>query len=373
MRAINLVLNQNNNDMEKTTADIFFLCGNGNHPLGSETLKKLGELLGKSCKFNHINFNKFPEGELDNRIPNHANIKGKTVVLFQSMHSSDLMLEALDLTWALHNQYGAARIIGVFPFVWNRRQDPKMEIDPNDLSGKKAKQDEIQRLKMLVDDFAHRGLTDMIVATPHSKSMQEYCKEYGINFYEINTSPLFDEAIKTFVPEEDLDLVKVYTPDLGSMPRAIALAKILNCSVLFNLKNRIIYNETSIKDSNPEELEGILKNLREKYDFPEIYYCATELVKGKIIVMIEDEVASGSTANNTGQLLRKMEAKSIFLLATHAVLTWGWRNKLFYENPFTKIIMTNSIQRDYEKRTGGHIVDISIAPAIATKMFKLLN
>ena len=352
-----------------------FFCGNGNHPLGAQVLKKLSELFGESCKFDHINFNKFPEGELDNRIPQWQKINGKTVVLFQSFNDKDfleLILETLDLIWALKHQYNAERIIVIFSFMCNRRQDSIMEIDPNNL-WKKPKPDEFQRLRMTISLLSHCGVSEIIVPTPHSKAMEEACKEYNIIFHEIDLSGLFADALKTFVSEQELNLVNMYAPDLGSIPRAVNIAKILNCTVLFNLKNRVIYNKTSIKEEGEEKLEEIAKSFREKYNFPKIYYVTSKLVAGKIMALVEDEIASGGTANNTGQMLKKLNSKYNLLFATHAVFTRGWRNQLFYENPFAKIIITDSIERPYEKRTGGQLVDILIAPVVASTLFKILR
>jgi phosphoribosylpyrophosphate synthetase len=352
-----------------------FLCGNGNHPLFAQVLRKLGEFFGQSCKFDHIYFNKYPEGELDNRIPKYEKIKGKTIVLFQSFKSMEfleLLCETLDLLWALKHQYGAKRIIVIFSFLCNRRQDPLMETDPNNI-WKTPKPDEFQRLRMTISFLSHCGVDEIVVPTPHSGEMKKACKEYNIIFHEIDLSHLFAEAIKTFVSEDDLSLVNIYAPDLGSIPRAVNLAKILTCPVLFNLKNRIIYNQTSIKEEKEEELKEIMENLIEQYNFSKIHYVTKELVTGKIMAIVEDEIASGGTANDTGQMLKRLNSKYNLLFATHPLFTWGWRNKLFFKNPFEKIAITDSIERPYEKRTGGQLVDISIAPIIASTLFRILR
>jgi len=355
--------------------NIVFLCGNGNHPIASKALKTLSELFGQSCKLSHINFNKFPEGELDNRIPKFEEIKGKTVILFQSFNDKDfleLIMETIDLVWALKHQYGAERIIVIFSFMCNRRQDPIMEIDPDNI-WKKPKPDEFQRLRMTISLLSHCGVDEIIVPTPHSSAMEKACKEYNIIFHEIDVSPLFAEKITTFVHAQELNLVNIYAPDLGSIPRAVNLAKILGCSVLFNLKNRIIYNKTSIKEEKEENLEEIAESFRKKYNFPKIFYVTPKLVAGKIMALFEDEIASGGTANDTGQMLKKLNSKYNFLFATHPVFTRGWRNQLFYKNPFEKIVITDSIERPYEKRTGGQLVDVSIAPIIASTIFRILR
>jgi phosphoribosylpyrophosphate synthetase len=358
----------------KDISEVVFLSGNGNHHLGSKILKELSELYGESLTFDHINFNKYPEGELDNRIVRYDKIKGKTVVFYGSLYSQELVDEAIDLIWALKHQYGANYIIGIFPFMLNRRQDPIMEIDENEKWSKKiAKPDEIQRLKKTIFLLSACGVNEMIVATPHSTVMSEVCKMYGIKFHEIDPSILFANYTKIFTSEEDHNLLKVYTPDAGSIPRAVNLARILGCPVLFNLKNRAINDKTSILNKNKEEIKMQEAEFREHYHYKEIYYVTPDLVKDAIIIMVEDEVASGGTSNDTGLLLRQFGIKSLLLFVTHAVLTWGWRNKLLFSNPFTKIAMTDTIPRNYEKQTGGKIFDISLANLFGSSLFKILN
>lgn len=358
--------------MKNISEEVNFYSGKGNPQLAIGALGKLTELVGQTCRLDHINFNRFPEGELDNRFAYWQKIINKTNVFFQSITTLDLSMEILDLIWAAEHQYGSKRNIVVSPFVINRRQDPLMEVGPDDEPGKKAKPDEIQRLRQYISLLAYSGVNDMITVTPHSIAMAKYCKEYGINFHEIDPSLLFVEKVQTFVPDEELHLVNVYSPDLGSVKRAVKMAKLLKCPVLFNLKNRLIYNETSIINADEAELKKLMEELRIKYDYAEIHYATSERIAGKIIIMVEDEVASGGTANNTGQLVKSKGAKSIFFFATHSVFTWGWKNKFLQENPFTKIIMADSIHRDYENRTGGLIVDVSLASPIASTLFKLL-
>lgn len=351
-----------------------FRSGNGNHPLGANALRELTELSGQECRFGHVNYNKYPDGEFDNRIVNFKILKDGVAVVYQSMYSQELFDEVLDLIWAIKHQYGAKYIIGVFPFFWNRRQDPMMEESEKEKWSKKTpKPDEIQRLRKNIHLLKTCGVDEMIVATPHSSAMGKACEEYGIKFHEIDPSHLFATALQTFIPAEEQSLVTVYSPDAGSIPRAINLAKILHCPVLFNLKNRAINDRTSIAHEELAEIERLTTEFRSYYKFEDIYYATPEIVSGKIIVIVEDEAASCGTANDTGRLLQQFGVKSIFFMATHAVLTWGWRNKLFYCNPFTKIIMTDSIPRGYEKRTGGKIFDISLSSLFASVLFKIIK
>jgi len=53
----------------------------------------------------------------------------------------------------------------------------------------------------------------------------------------------------------------------------------------------------------------IEEELQFYYQFSDIKCVNAELVSGKIIIMVEDEVSTGGTANDTGRILKKLNAK----------------------------------------------------------------
>ena len=352
--------------------NFFFLSGNGNHNLGYKILNTVSELMGNKLSFSHINYNNYLDGEPDNRIVSYKEIENKTVVFYQSMYNQELMNEALDFIAAVKHQYKARYVIAIFPFLYGRRQDPIMNENEKDepWSKKIAKPDEIQRLENHIRLLKTVGVNEMMVATPHSSKMAKLCDQYEIIFHEIDPSPLFAKTIRTFIPDEDIEL---YSPDLGSLQRATKLASILRCPIIFNEKKRLKNNTISIVENNTTNSQELENELRKYYNFPDIHCITPELISEKNIIIVEDEVSSGSTANNTGLMLREKKAKSIMLFATHPVLTDGWRNQLFLSNPFTKIVMTDTIDRGYKKRTGGLITDVSVASLFGSSLFKLLN
>ncbi len=353
--------------------EVIFLSGNGNHSLGKQILSQLEELIGEKCVFNHINYDTHADTEFSTYIPRWEEIKDKTVVFYQSLHSREFLEEAEDLLYALKYQYGAKYIIGVFPFMLNRRQDPKMEIHPDEFDGKIAKPYEIQRLKHTILRLKNAGVNEMLVATPHSNAMEKYAKEYGILFHEIDASKLFADIAQTLIKDDERALVKVYSPDWGSIERAIKIAKLIDCPVLFNFKERKINGESSIVEAELKDINEKISWAQKEFNFQEIYYATSDMVSGMILIMVEDEIASGKTASETGRLLKKYGVKSLYFFSTHVVLTPGWRGFLIVNSPFTRIFCTNTITRDYKKQTGGELSDISIAPQFASTLFKILN
>lgn len=167
----------------------------------------------------------------------------------------------------------------------------------------------------------------------------------------------------------------VYAPDQGSVSRAFNLAILLPGSrLIFNLKNRDFDNATSIKH-NQEEAAAIVQSFA-KENGPEITHITgenTQIMKDAIIIMTEDEIATGGTANGTARLLKSYGAKTIYFVATHAVCTRGWQRKLFHGDPFAKVFLGNTLHRDYANRTGGRIYDLDVAPLVADQLVKIIN
>jgi phosphoribosylpyrophosphate synthetase len=137
------------------------------------------------------------------------------------------------------------------------------------------------------------------------------------------------------------------------------------------LKNRGFNNETSLVEVDKKEID---KTKNKFINFSNLEYATPELVKEAIIIMAEDEVDSGGTANNQARRLRKLGAAEVYMVFTHAVCTDPWRRKLFgEENPFSQVIVTDTIARGPKKKTGGKIHDVSIASTMASGTFKLLS
>ncbi len=336
---------------------VLFYSGNGNHQLGARILNALREYRGDNSVFSHIDCDFFPDGDFDTHIPRFADIEGKPVVFYQSIFEHKFFEEALELIWAIKKQYKAAYLIAIIPFIIFRRQDHEEKLD------------EICRLRMAIDRLRHAGVDEIITVSPHSPKMKQFCDEFSIKMWEIDPSPLFAATIKTYLET----VPTIYSPDEGSISRAVALAKLSDSRVIFSLKNRGLNNEITIKPEEESEITRIISYYQEEKKFSKIYYADADYINGASIVITEDETATGGTANKTGQRLKNLGAKELLLLASHGVLCPGFRRKLFENDTFDKVILGDTIPRDYEKRTGGKIHDICFAELIAQTLYKRLQ
>lgn len=336
---------------------ILYYTGRGNHHLASSTLIHLGEYYGKELSFSHIDIAEYSDEECDDKFPHNEEIEGRKLVYFQSIYNRELLEEALGSIWALKRQYKAKYLIAVIPFLMFRRQDHE------------EKMDEVCRLRMIIDRLKHAGVDEIITVSPHSPKMKLFCDEFGILMRELDPSPLFSSAIKTYLDE----IPEIYAPDKGSIVRAIGLAKLTGSRVIFSLKERGLNNAIQIKAEDEEEIAELIKYYQEKFNYSDISYADVEHIKDQVIVVTEDEVCTGETANSTGDRLKELGARLIIFLAMHPVLVRSWRRKLLDNNPFDKILMGNTIPRDYSKRTGGLIHDIFVEELLAQVLYKSLQ
>lgn len=337
--------------------DYLFYCGRGNGSLSHELLKKLGEYLGTPLKYEFVDFGTWRDGCPNDRIINFENIKDKNIVFFDSLLSKEDLYDYLSLCWAFKHQYKAKRLIAITPFNLLRRCDHD------------EKAEEIQYLRQYIGFLANAGVDDLIVCTPHSEGFNHYCQEYGINFYPAFMD--FTPDLKTILPKEGK--IVFYSPDEGSIARAIAHAKKIKGSiVLFDLKNRKANNQTEILEAKENNISEIISKYRLKFEFEDLYYVQTDLFQGANIIMIDDEMASGGTANSTAHKLKSMGVKNIYFAFTHTVCVNGWKYTLFYKNPFTRVIAGNTIPRGESDRTGGKIVDVSVAQVLASALYGIV-
>lgn len=340
--------------------NVLFFKGRGNSELALEIMDELKEYIGHRPKISHVNYGRWGDGELEDRFSDYVDIKGKALVFFECLKDESVMVRFLQLCWAAKYQYGAKHIIAVLSFMHYRRQDRKEYLN------------EIQRNKWLVDQMKFNGIGHVILATPHSEQTRLNFEEVGIVFRDVDMSDLFASRLRPLLPEPNEELkVFVYTPDEGSIPRAIGLARKLNLRVLFSLKSRGFNNETDIVEADQNRVAEI----KQQYAFfPDLEYATADLVDDAIIVMAEDEIDSGGTAHRQAVQLRKFGAKKIFMVFTHAVCTDPWRRKLFgTENPFSQVIVCNTIPRGEEKKTGGKIHDVSAANPMASELLRILR
>lgn len=335
-----------------------FISGNGNYPLNNEVLARLRELADCDFQFLHLDFDSFPDTESDLRIPRYAELAGKHVIIFQSMTSLELNDELLTLVWAAKQQYGALSVICVLPFCAYRRQD-----HPD-------KPQEIERSRYLANQLAAAGASRVIFCDIHSQRVIDNFQDHGIEVVNVSASPIFADILLPLVKihRQRGVLVVVDSPDLGSLERAIALARLLQAPIAIGLKSRLVTGQTEIRSS-----EEILTDLRSQY--PDCEFLSDNDLREAVVISLDDEVASGGTSQKRARyLLQEVGVKEVLFCATHPVLISGWRRTFLDPsvNQFSRIFIGNTRHRPYKYKTGGIITTVDVSPVIAEGLYLVL-
>ncbi len=338
------------------TKDFVVIGGVGNHELDSFIIKDINDLTHGKLKFLHLNIDTYPDGEPDLRIENHKEIKGKHVLLFQSIYTGNLKSQFLTLAWAAKRQYGAKSVTAIVPFMRYRRQENEKNID------------EINRNKMFIEDMEHKGIDRVIFCDIHSQHTMKYCKKVGIEAYNVDPSPAYARKLRVFV-----DVAKdagreflLYSPDGGRIEATAKLAKELGVGIIADLKGRA--HDGKVKTIN---IKNKLKKLSKKHGVK--IMLPDKHVKGASIGIREDEKSTGGTANIVGRRLTKLGAYEVIFCATHPVCAPGWKRKLIDKCSFTAIFSGNTIPRNYEKSTGGKITTIHMSNVIAQRLLRVMH
>lgn len=333
--------------------------GTGNHTLDVGILKTVNDLGRANINFLHLDMDEFPDREPDFRIQDWCDIRDKHVLIFQSAHSNGLKDQFLEIAWGAKRQYGAKDVTAILPFMFFRRQENAQQ------------QGEINRNLMFVQDMASRGVARLVLCDIHSNKTLEYCAQEGIEVfnadpteeYRRNLSPLLKVA--QAVGRE----VFIYTPDYGSLKRAVPLAKSMDLRVVIDLKKRKSGDEVEVGIT---AAKSDLKKWSKEYGVKIIL--AEDLPEGSDVVIREDEIATGSTASDAGRRLKNsLGANEVTFVATHAVCTPGWRRKFIDKTPFDHIFLGNTIPRTYNKSTGGMAKTVDMAETIGSAVFELLS
>ena len=140
---------------------------------------------------------------------------------------------------------------------------------------------------------------------------------------------------------DQLDNPVVLTADLGFAKKGRNLAEGIGASMAFVEKRR------SGSDDNPEALT-IIGN-----------------VKGRDVIVVDDEVDTGGSVSQAVNLAKAHGARDVYMLFVHPIFSPGAVERLA-ALPLTKIITTDTVPIPAEKRAilGDKLVICSIAPLL---------
>lgn len=283
----------------------------------------LGVKIAKELGFESINteIKKFPDGENYVRIniEDETIVAGKEVIIVQSTGpsaNSDQNARLIELFMMIDSvkRMGAEKIIVVAPYLAYARQD------------KIFRPGESQFGNAIIQLINALGIDELYVVDIHAPSILKDCSCKAIN---IDSMKLLADYIKL----KGMTDIVVVSPDKGAIERAGAFAKHIG----ENVPVEIIEKERD-KITGNIKMEGSLN------------------LKDKDVVISDDIISTGGTMASAIKLAKDSGAKSISVVATHALLLQQAKYRIIKAGA-DEIIGTDSIDNEASK--------VSLAKTIA--------
>lgn len=145
----------------------------------------------------------------------------------------------------------------------------------------------------------------------------------------------------------DLANTIVVSPDLGNAKEAAHFARLLGVPVAAGAKQRFADDKVTITDIIGD-------------------------VSGRDVIVLDDEIAKGSTVIELLDRLRERGARSIRVACTHGLFADGALKRIGEQPDVLEIVCTNTVPIPDTKRTEKLTV-LSIAPALAEAMRRIHN
>ncbi|GAA1416685.1 ribose-phosphate pyrophosphokinase [Streptomyces thermospinosisporus] len=145
----------------------------------------------------------------------------------------------------------------------------------------------------------------------------------------------------------DLSRTTVVSPDLGNAKEAAHFARLIGAEVAAGAKQRFADDRVRISSVIGD-------------------------VAGRDVIVLDDEIAKGSTVFALLERLRELDARSIRVACTHGLFAAGALRRLSEQPDVLEIVCTNTVPVPAEEHTGKLRV-LSIAPALAEAVRRIHN
>jgi ribose-phosphate pyrophosphokinase len=212
----------------------------------------------------------------------------------------------------------AARVTAVIPYYSYARSDKK-SMPRVSIGG-----------RLVADLLVTAGASRVLAMTLHSPQVH--------GFFSIPVDHL--HALREFAghfASLDLSNAVVVSPDLGNAKNAAALARLLQLPVAAGAKERLSDEKVMIT--------SIIGD-----------------VEGRDVIVLDDEIARGTTIIELLDRLRERDARSVRIACTHGLFSDGALKRIAAQPLVREIVSTNTLPT---AEAGPDLQVISIAPALA--------
>ncbi len=273
------------------------LSGTANRALAEEIARQIGTDL---CK---VTLTRFADGEIFVRID--ENVRGNDVFIIQPTNPpAENILELLLMIDAA-KRASAARVTVVMPYYGYSRQDRKDQ--PRVAIG----------AKLLANMIMAAGANRVLGIDFHQHQLQGF---FDIPVDHLYAMPVFTAHYR----KKQLKDIVVVAPDVGSAKMARGFAKRLNASLAIIDKRRPAANVAEVVNVVGE-------------------------VDGKDCILADDMIDTAGTVSEAARALMTLGANSVYVCATHALLSGPARERLM-NAPIEEVAVTDTIALPEERR-----------------------
>ncbi|WP_086772579.1 ribose-phosphate diphosphokinase [Streptomyces bobili] len=301
--------------------DISVFSGSAHPDLAAEVCAHLGVPLSPS------RLSRFANDCLEVQL--QANCRERDVFLVQPLVKpvQEHLVELLLMCDAARGA-SAGRITVVMPHYSYARSDKKDEPRIS-LGG-----------RLVADLMAAAGVHRVLTMTLHSPQVH--------GFFSVPVDHLHARReLAAHFRRYDLTRTTVVSPDLGNAKEAAAFARMLGAQVAAGAKQRYPDDRVSINTVIGE-------------------------VTGRDVIVLDDEIAKGSTVLELLDRLRESEPRSIRVACTHGLFAADALKRLSEQPDVLEIVCTNTVPVAAEEHTDKLRV-LSIAPALAEAVRRIHN
>ncbi|MGW4395438.1 ribose-phosphate diphosphokinase [Amycolatopsis nivea] len=194
--------------------------------------------------------------------------------------------------------------------------------------------------RLVADLMVTAGANRVLTMTLHSPQVH--------GFFSVPVDHLHAlHELAQYFRQYDLSETTVVSPDLGNAKEAAHFARLLGAKVAAGAKQRFADDRVEITSVIGE-------------------------IAGRDIIVLDDEIARGSTVLELLDRLREMGARSIRVACTHGLFADGALNRIGGQEDVLEIVCTNTVPVPAEERTEKLRI-LSIAPALAEAMRRIHN
>lgn len=298
---------------------LMIFSGQSNRPLAEEIAENLGVPIGKSVTERFANDCLFVRYE--------QSLREGDIFIIQSLTPpvQDNLVELLMMIDAAKSS-SAARVTAVIPYYAYARSDKK---DAPRIS---------ITARLVADLIQASGADRVLTMTLHSAQVHGFFK---VPVDHLSAEPVIANYFATRV--EGLENGVVVAPDAGDIKRAISLARRLALPIAFIDKQRLSDTEVTSR--------GLVGD-----------------VKGKVALVIDDEVSTAGTLVQAVDALVKNGAESTYAAFTHGVYVGPAVDRI-ERSPILEVAATNTCT--YRGRPSPKLQTLTVGPLFAEAIWRI--